>query len=266
MQKRGQVAVFVVIGIAVVIFFALIFMYKDVLINKAKSEINTPQYLNDKIKNIQEEVIEECVDLETKDAIDLLLKNTGKFEEPVNYLIYNGKKHRVLCQNIPDEASCLSTPLSSIKINEKLNEYLKEKINNCLDFSDFENENYKLNLPEDFELETQINFYNLVVNLNYEIELVRDDYKVKSNNVIKSFDIPLGELIKAVNDVLEFRTRFGTFDPVVFGANSHSKYIAEMKKPYPDEIYTVYLTEYPDYKISFAVTSEGRYDRLEGLR
>jgi len=266
MQKRGQVAVFVVIGIAVVILFVLLFYYRNTLISAAKGTVDTEQYLNDQLINIQEEIIEKCVVSETNDAIKLFLDNGGQFVDPLNFLRYNEKKYRILCQNIPGKETCLSSPLSLTKVSEDFNFYLKDKISNCLDFSEFEDKNYELIYPDELELNTAVNLDSVIVESNYPVELTRNEFSVKSEKVVKTFNVPLGDIIKAVNGVLDWRTKIGAFNPLLYGVNSHNKYIVDVKKPYPDEVYDVSLSAFPDYHFVFAITDEGRYDRLEGSR
>src|SRR3989344_4440590 len=101
MHKRGQVAVFVVIGIVVIVLLVLVFAFRDSITQITKNQVNTQEFLNSEIKDIQENVIEECVVRETFDAVNLFLKNGGEFTEPLNYLRYNGQNYRILCQNIP---------------------------------------------------------------------------------------------------------------------------------------------------------------------
>ena len=266
MQKRGQVAVFVVIGIAVVILFVLLFYYKNTLIGAAKSKINTEQYLNDQLADIQKNVIEKCAISETNDAIKLFLDDGGEFSEPLNFLKYHEKKYRILCQNIPGKGICLSSPLTVSKVNEQFTKYLKEKINNCMDFTDFENNNYQVIYPDELGLSTTLNLDSFIVELNYPVELSKNEFKVKGQKVTKTFDVPLGEIIKEVNGVLDFRAKFNIFDPVTYALISHNKYDVTVNKPYPDEVYDAVLTDNPNYHFYFAITGEGRYDRLEGSR
>lgn len=266
MQKRGQVAIFVVIGIAVLIVFILLFTFRDAIVGITKKQIDTEQYLNDQLLTIQREVIDKCVVDETNNAVNLFLKNGGQFNEPSNYLKYSTIKYKVLCQNIPGSQNCLSTPISIKKINEDFNSYLKDNVFQCMDFTDFQNDNYELILPDEFLLNVQINSNDILVEADYVVELKRDQYDVKGKKVTETFDIPLGEIIEATNGVLDFRSKFGIFDPVVYDATSHSKYEVTVEKPYPDEVYDVSLREYPNFHFKFAITSEGRYDRLETSR
>ena len=264
MQKRGQVAVFVVIGLVIVILLVLLFAFRDTLVRIGKGQINTGEYLNSQLKDIQKNVIQKCAEDETFNAVKLYLDNGGKFTEPLNYLIYHGKKYRILCQNIPNDAKCLSSPLVINNVKEEFNSYLKEKISNCMDFKEFQDKNYELKLPSDLLLDVTINEDSLVVHVDYEIELVKDKFDVKSKKFVKKLDVPLGGVIKAVNQVLEFRNKYLVFDPVVFDAINRNKFVVDTNNPYPDELYTVYVSDYKSYKFPFAITSEGRYDRIEG--
>ena len=91
MDKRGQVAVFVVIGVVLIIVLVLLFAFRDAFIGVVKGQIDTEKYLSNQLNDIQKNVIEECVVSETLDGVKLYLSNGGGFSEPLDHLIYHGK-------------------------------------------------------------------------------------------------------------------------------------------------------------------------------
>ncbi len=258
MNKRGQIAIFVVIGLVLIIALVFIFLFRDNLIDFNKKNTNPQKYLEGQASDINK-MINKCLKKEITDATKKLLENAGQFDEPVNYIAYKGRKYRILCQKLKDTDKCLSSPIFLKEINKKLIEYTKNKIENCIKIENFENQGYDITKLSEPILNIEIKNKEIFVDYDYSIKLVRDENSViiKSNSV--RLDIPLGEIITETNLVLDQRAKLGRTDPLGLGLLSLNKYSIILHKPYPNEIYDVGLTDNPTYHLYFGVQGNGRF-------
>src|SRR3989338_3570159 len=151
MKKRGQIAVFVVIGIVILLVLVLLFAFKDKLGEAIRKEpTNVQEYLNLQLEDIKKEY-SRCVGSETRNAIKLLIKNAGEFNISTNYIRYAGENYPVLCSQFKDQNlrnGCLARPIFTFEAEEKLNDYLNDEVKSCLNLNSFRNKDYDLNLSE----------------------------------------------------------------------------------------------------------------------
>ncbi|MBS3175563.1 hypothetical protein J4440_06805 [Candidatus Woesearchaeota archaeon] len=266
MQKRGQVALFVIVGILIIIAIALLFFFRGKIVDTGKQQIDTNQFLSSTIKNIERDVLSKCVTSSTEDIVKSILVNGGSIKENINSLTYRGKKYRILCQAMENTNQCLSSPLILSSIEQNMNEELNKKITNCLKFDQFEDNSYELIKPKDFNVKLEMRKNSIVADLEYNLKIKRGENIVETEGIRKNLEIPLSDLFNAANDVLNRRSLFGNFDQVSYGVNSGNKYSIIIERPYPDEIYDVSLVNNPEYHLLFSIEGNGRFDRFETQR
>ena len=167
MEKRGQVTIYIMIGVFILLVVLLIFFLKgDVLgvkkflgFGKVK---NTDLYLKDQMTQISNEV-NRCVDLEAGKALKILGDQGGYFV-PENYLFYYGYNIAYLCSEIKDKNSCLNNMLLEERLENDLNLYLKDKLKECVNLRKFK-EGFK---TYDYELKYDINNLDVITRINKE--------------------------------------------------------------------------------------------------
>src|SRR3989344_192491 len=245
MQKRGQVAIFVIIGVIIVIAFAILFFVKQENVGLGRSQINNEEFLSSEIKTIQHEVLDNCAQEQIKSAVKIYLENGGGFEEPDNYIKDNGKKYRILCQKIPNTENCLMQPLITNIFSKQLNDYIYDKIDNCIDFSEYEDRGYVINIQEDLTIDITITDDTINLNIKYPFTIERQGVILSSDGTQYRLALPVGDLFKAVNYILGQESIYGTVDIVNYQITNLNKYKMQIKKPYPDKLYEISLTDYP---------------------
>lgn len=258
MRKRGQVTIFVIIGIVILIAFALAFLVASGRIDIKLGVENVQLRLSNVFDNIKAEEIDRCVKSETEKAVVDLLENGGDFEVD-NFLRYKGNNFRVLCSAISGKDICLSNPLFLNVIEEKMNSRLSKAVFSCVDLSAYRGKDYNVETGE-LIVNVSVHPENLVVNVNYPIKISKETVEFEKENFVYNFNVPLGEIVKATNDVLNSESSLGVFEPLSYGVLSLNKYNIVVKKPYPDKIYFVSLTKYPEYVLGFAVTGNSRFE------
>lgn len=265
MEKRGQATVFVIVGIVLVVLAALIFFYRDSITKAIRQEpINPQQYLVQQLDDVKKN-IGDCVVSEVSEASKILMQNAGSYNREFNYFLYYGKKYPVLCRELEDKSGCLSEPLIVNNFQDRLNEKLPNMINNCLNLEAFKNEDYEINFGE-LKTSSTIRDKEIILNVDFPVELKKGVYSVKENNFVYAADVPLGELIKVVSEFVQKKASGEEIDPVGYMLINRNKYRLEVKKPYPDELYEVSLMTNNDYIFYFAVEGLGRFERTAVLK
>lgn len=265
MHKRGQIAVFVVVGVVLIILIGLIFYFRDNLTKALREKpTNVQEYLTQQLSDIKKE-IGRCATKETSDASKLLMENGGNFDLSFDFIRHKGVDYAILCREFEDSDGCLSEPILISKLSEKLNNYLPDKINKCLNLEEFKNNDYTLKLGS-VDINTDVTDDFILANVDYSIELKKNAYSVKENNFVYKLDIPLGSLTKAANNLVQKKAIGEDIDPILFGLLSMNKYSIKIKKPYPDELYDLSLSANQDYHFYFAIEGTGRYPRAHKIQ
>lgn len=265
MKKRGQATVFVVIGITLVILIFLLLFFKENITKAIQREPTDPQqYLSQQLNDIKKE-LGKCVSSETSEASKILMSNSGSFDRDFNYLVYSGKKYPILCRELEDQKGCLSEPLIVPDFQESLNKKLPGMIKNCLNLEAFENRDYEVDTG-DLEVNSMIKDSSILVDVDFSIELKKGIYSVKENKFIYSLDIPLGDLIKVVNELIQKEAGGEDVDPIYYMLLNKNKYKIDVKKPYPDKLYEISLSNNDNYVFYFAVEGIGRFERTASLK
>ncbi len=267
MKKRGQVGIFVIVGIVIVAVIFLTFFFRESLSKTIReSPADVQEYLNQQLGNIKSEV-GKCADRETKEAAKLLIENAGVFNREFGYIAYSGVKYPVLCRAMAERDGCLVEYVSVSEMQNKLDNYLPAKINNCLDLDEFRREDYELN-SGDMTVSTIVSDENILITLNFPVELRKDVHRVAEERFVYAADIPLGDLTNAVNRLVQKKAGGEDIDGISFGLLNRNKYRLEVKKPYPDELYDLSLTSDDNYHFYFAfegIPREG-FERTAAVR
>ena len=225
MQKRGQVAVFVVVGIVIVILVALLFLGR----NQYGIGLATPQFLNQKLIPIQKNA-ESCINTATKTVIQDFAYQGGDFE-PLKYVTYQNKKVKYLCYNIEENNKCINMlpPFESMiqQLQERVDTDIKNCINPDLAKSTIGAYDSKLGVPQ-----TKIESAgtSVTITVDYPVELSKDGTTVKLDSIMKELDAPLYDLYKTPYDIVESQASTGFFDQLIYMLSKKGKVIINVDK------------------------------------
>ncbi len=185
MLKRGQVSVFVIIGIAAFAAFILIFMLFRGFQEEARSFTDPQEYLNSQLNDVTRIIIG-CIGDESESSLRDLTKSGGHFN-PINSVSYYGNKTSVLCAKVKDNEPCYNVMFTESDIDKELRPRLETRIKSCINLNPFMDKDYELTTGE-FILNPEFTEDVLLVNLDYPITLtkgnftsVRSDFKKETN-------------------------------------------------------------------------------------
>jgi len=201
--KRGQVALFIIIG--VVIVGAIIFL-------AATRKIpffgpTAPEKLN----------VEECIKESIDNALEIILPQGG-YADPPLYQDYKGKKVAFLCYTNNFYEKCtIQAPFLGENIKQGIEAYAENSIKDCFYAfeQDYRDKGYNVeSKPLTFNVEILPN--RISVNINKEMVFTKGE----EINVYKEFKVNklsgLFSLLTAVHDAIEKEAKMCNFDYLVY--------------------------------------------------
>ncbi len=205
MQKRGQVSVFVIVGIVIILAMVLIFMLIRSAQEKAKETRNPRQYLQTQLEDIKK-IANKCITDETSEALKDLYDGGGHLN-PVRYSDYYGKKVTFLCYKVDETVPCYNMMFTKNDINEELKPKLENGISSCMNsgLTAFRNQDYELETGE-FSLDFVFEEEALLVTVNYPITLTRATVSEKEDTFKKEIITNFWKAAELASNILELES------------------------------------------------------------
>ncbi|MFA5856751.1 MAG: hypothetical protein WC867_05305 [Candidatus Pacearchaeota archaeon] len=182
-MKKGQISIFIILGIIILISILLLFIFskKDIL-NEKQKELN---YLFDKDEFFQK--VNNCIDKSTLEAVQIVGLKGGYFEAPENSL---------KTENLEISYALIEGKINTVSLEEMSNQ-LKNYIVIALPICFSENSDYNINELETPVVEVEINYENINFKINFPITVNNFNNSVLFNDVYtKTLDIDLGNVYK----------------------------------------------------------------------
>ncbi len=256
MNKRGQVSIFVVLGIVVVILVALVLIGRQTIFLPT-----TPESLGNIRDDINQHITECITDGDVTDDPVIQIGLQGGYLNPGidTYRLFNDTTVSYLCYNMNNTEQCRNRLLLLNTMEEQLNEALKPKLISCIgDVQSYARlKPIIIETPKPLTVSTEINQENIQVHVNYPIIIKskRNDNQVQQEVFTDVLDYPLGDLYFVAQAVLEQETTTGDFDPLIYMLAKRGEYIIVKQRPYPDELYQIKRND-NDYMFQFFVQGQ----------
>jgi len=196
MDKRGQLAIFVIVAILIVgVILAVILVPKLDIIG---SEVFTPTGF---LKN--------CIEPELRKGIDVL-SNQGGYFNPEGFIIFNDSKVKYLCYNAENYRPCLvQEPVLKTHFEDELENYIAPVVKTCVS-----------NLEKEYRRQ---GFTVTTGSVGQELSIIPGKINLKVNapstvtketsNKFDSFDISLDskiyDLLLTATSIVEFEAALG---------------------------------------------------------
>lgn len=254
MLKRGQVTIFVIFGIVIVIIAALLLYFRTnlFLFNP------TVEDLNSRLDDISAHVVE-CIGEVSEPPIRQIGLQGGHLSTPPDtFRLYNDSTISYLCYSMKGTPKCRNRMLLKSDMEKQLSASINFALQTCLDVQSFKKfGSFEIITPKSWTVETRIGSDLVVVTVNYPIMLKssKSSAEVSVQDFSKSFNYPLGYLYDASQEILDYETQYGDFDQLIYMLAKKGQIRIDKKRPYPDKIYI--LSKYGnDYIFQFAVQGE----------
>ena len=214
MAKRGQVTIFVVMGVLLVLIIGLGVYYRSLVIeNLSELGIARLSAVPNELKPV-ESYIEECVYETSREAIEAIGSQSGflELEEDIFFIDNNNLFSNKLGiirgadLNVPYWYFKAPNGVTEIKVPElndiesSISSYIQNNLNSCLDnFSSFNGYNFSFNT---FRPDTSITDEKVSIILNFPISVSKDEISFNFKRFSVDIDVALGRLYNTAKDIL----------------------------------------------------------------
>lgn len=252
MLKRGQVTVFVILGILIIAVLAIIFyLYNLRTVPEVKKEFEFDFSRTEIIKNY----VEGCIQESGNKVLNLIGKQGGEVN-PKFYQYYYNDKISYLCYTNSFTACYNKKPFLMQSVEKGINNYVTQEITSCLnDLERIAKSKGYIFEKGNLVTKTIINTYSTLIELDYPITIKSNTgAQVQLTKFSKSFNVPLGRLIKVAEDIVngEIKSLQGFF-PYQSYVLSQNGEVEITRHTWKDaEIYITNLRN-DNYKFQFAI-------------
>ncbi|MBU2633931.1 MAG: hypothetical protein KJ674_01675 [Nanoarchaeota archaeon] len=208
MNKKGQVTTFIILGIVLVVIAFIVFYFFGEILTKEKKEVMFDESEIEPLKNY----VEECIKLNGDEGLELIGKNGGDIDFSL-YKMYHDEMISYLCYT-EEYSSCYNRrPFLEKHIEDELNVFMLERLMNCVDLDLIRSEGYTVTDGE-MVVDTSIGEEVVIINVNYPVTISKGNDVIKEERFSETFNIPLGKLIKTVNDIIDYESH-PNLDPIM---------------------------------------------------
>ena len=142
-------------------------------------------------------------------------------------------------------------------MTDNLNNVLRNEVENCINKDQLESQKfgYEVRGSKALTTKTEAVGSGILVTVNYDIQLKKDEdiTSLKPVNVV--LDIPLKELYDVSYDIVNSEAKFGNFEQLFYMLNKKGKYLINVERPFPNKVYKI-NKDGNDYELWFAVEGE----------
>ncbi len=252
MYKRGQVTVFVILGILIIaVLGVILYLYNQRTIDVVEKESEFDFSQSETIKNY----VEGCIEKPGEEALDLIGKQGGEIN-PGFYLNWYNHKISYMCYTTEFTSCYNKKPFLLNYIQKEVDNYVKQKIISCLNNLDGLVKSKGYNVEKgNIIITTQILPYSTVITVDYPLTIIsKTGAQIKENKFVKQFNLPLGRLINVAEDIIdgEIKSLQGYFTYQAYILSQNGEVEIERQTYASNEIYITKLRS-NDYKFQFAI-------------
>ena len=200
-MKRGQVTIFIMLGILIVGAIITLFIFRQDIVNAVKGELDATSQLSS------------CVEEAITPSVQKVLENSGELELKLS-IKYRGQSYNYLCYQENDYLPCINNyPLLKRTATEKITEDTEEKVELCfVDLIDeIKSRGYEIS-EGDLDYSLELVPSSIKVNLKKSLTISRESSSESFEDF--SFEIPskLYELLSLSSDIVNSESQYCEFD------------------------------------------------------
>lgn len=222
-NKRGQLAIFVIIAIVIVALFLLLFFFRGKGPISPGTSVFSPQ-----------SYLQSCFGDELKKNVEMLSKQGG-YENPEGYLDYDNAKIKYLCYTSENYKTCtIQQPLIKEHFESELNAKASSRIKQCVQNlkGEYEKRGYEVSLGN---IDASVSFVpeKLLVAITAPITIKKADESRSFNGFDINIMSEMYSLLMTAVSIIDYEATYG------------------------DSETTLYMQYYPYLKIEKTRLSEG---------
>ena len=198
MNKRGQIAIFVIVALVIVGAVIAVYAYPRLSALIAPKEIIPAEYLRT------------CVEPEVKRVIELLAKQGGE-ENPVGFANYLDVKIKYLCYTSEYYKTCtVQQPLLITQFNKESSRMLTSRANQCARnlITEYEKRGYSVSSSA---ISSNISIESGRIRLDFwaPMTVTKEDYSKTFDKFDASVSSEMYNLLSIATSILDYETTYG---------------------------------------------------------
>ncbi len=203
-KKKSQVTIFIILGLILVVTFAVVFLLFKPPEAKVADEENPQAF------------IESCTREATNEAIELLSKRGGDIS-PVGFISYKDEEITYLCYNDNFYEPCINKrPLLVEHIENEITKHITPIVADCfLDLETRLEKRYDVDTSR-MDVTTILHSKNVEVNINKLFEITRKEESRDFNEFNMYLVHPIYDFAKLAMEISNQESRYCNFDELGF--------------------------------------------------
>lgn len=241
--KRGQVTIFIIIGIAIIAIGILIYAFYPQIQSWIKPESKNPAAF-----------IQTCLEDEIEDTVELLSLQGGSMA-PEHFVLYDNEEVQYLCYiNSYYDTCVMQEPMLKTHIEAEIKNAILTNVNSCFEElkESFESEGYSVNLEEG-DVVVELLPERIVTTLTHKLTLTRGDVeRYESFRIVLEND--LYGLVSIARNIVNWEATYGDADVGIYMDFYHNLKVEKHKRDDGSKIYILTNRDTGD-KFQFASRS-----------
>jgi hypothetical protein len=226
MEKKGQVTIFIIIAIVIVVAAVLVYSFYPQIKSGLGIGLKNPQAF-----------IQECIEEEIEDAVEKISLQGGSIE-PEHYIFHDDQKVEYLCYTGEYSKICsIQRPLLKSHIEDEIEDEIEDDVSNCFDSlkNSYEKKGYDVILKTGV-MKIELLPKRIVSIFNYSLTLTKGD-----TESYKSFEVILNnnlyELVAITDSIIDWEATYGDAETTVYMNYYHDLKVEKTLKSDGTKIY-----------------------------
>lgn len=245
MQRRGQITIFVILGIVIFFGAILIYYYYPTIRTWIGGQMSSP-----------ESYLKSCIEPELSKGVELLSKQGG-YANPEGYAMYRGNKIKYLCYTSQYYRPCVvQEPFIKNRFEKELSQIMQVKAKDCVDklMNYYREKEYDVKLDGPVNSEIKIEYKRMILNISAPMTISKKEtLSFKNFEIVKPSE--MYHILMVANTIVSYETAYGTVETTMFTLLYPNLKVRKMRLSNDDsKIYTVENVITKE-KFSFALRS-----------
>ena len=238
-KKRGQITVFIILGLLLLISTSIFYYIKYISSEPVKRAGLFPTAYEPQTLKLY---VETCLGDVSQEPILQIIEQGGTLNfSPGNYVWYNQEQYNLWCYNEQNHG-CINNLIFRQDIERELGKEIEKRLPGCVDLSLFENQGYTVEAGKP-SITTRIGLSDVTIILNYPITLTKDDFFIDIPLYTTKISSPLGKMYILANEIVNQEIAHGFFDQDQWMIDNGASFIIRKHKPYPDTVYSIHAKQ-----------------------
>lgn len=214
MLKRGQVTIFIILGLVILIIIGFVFFQRINRTDTISDTQSDERFVTSQIEPVKKLVVD-CVNKESLKGLRLIGKQGGYYK-PAKFEIVGDYKVAYGCF-INNGERINNLPLLS-SVSREFDEYInsdstQNEIAKCIDDFKFFGESGLIVADGTLVVSANIEYNKVGINMNYPLTISKGDYSANVDRMFGEIYVGLGKLHKVASDIINDEctgTKFNT--------------------------------------------------------